>query len=320
MKKPTAALRRKKLAIVLKKIGWTFSDFLRSARSTAEADANYDKRLESPLGRMVFHISEAVKVVIKVPRPPAGRIKDGPGITVIPTDGEEHQFAYDFARIEIHFRRAETLWAQFSQNWPQSPAVEFGRYIHNSAVAAALRFCEQNWSARVRARLANPPAGPVGSIVWDELVNQDWTELSEAEVGQWRARYYNHWDVSNPFGKSAISQDKILRAWRILETHMRYELGLATMLITTKKTQPVRLRIDNGPQPTAVLDNVSHPIPANVAELLHALIEADGQPASMKKHGVRSRDIDGLPLELRGLIERDTGKGTWIAREKLWLN
>ena len=78
--------------------------------------------------------------------------------------------------------------------------------------------------------------------------------------------------------------------------------------------------VTKGPKPTATLDHHVYSISGDVADFLQALIDADGKPVSMTAYNVRTRDIDALHQPLRDLIERDPGKGTWIPRERLWLN
>ena len=90
---------------------------------------------------------------------------------------------------------------------------------------------------------------------------------------------------------------------------------------TPPKPEPLcRLRIENSADPHIFLDGRGHPVSGNVAELFQAAVDANGSPVSMSKFGVRSRDIDSLHPSLREVIKRETGKGCWVPREKLWLS
>jgi hypothetical protein len=81
-----------------------------------------------------------------------------------------------------------------------------------------------------------------------------------------------------------------------------------------------RLHVKNGPSPSAVLDGISYPISSSVADFFDAAIAANGFPVSLQTFGVRTRDLQKLPKELRDLVSKKRGGGTWIPRDRLWLS
>jgi hypothetical protein len=70
------------------------------------------------------------------------------------------------------------------------------------------------------------------------------------------------------------------------------------------KTNPPRLRIEFGPKHFAFVDGKGYEIrKKQIADFLQALLDAKGGYVTLESHDLRSRDIDGLPHEIRDLIE-----------------
>ena len=84
-------------------------------------------------------------------------------------------------------------------------------------------------------------------------------------------------------------------------------------------TRRLRMVLDAA-KPQAILDGVANDVPHEVAQLLQAAIDADGNYLSASTHGVRGRQLDSLAPPLRELLERKTPASCRIPREKLWLS
>jgi len=80
-----------------------------------------------------------------------------------------------------------------------------------------------------------------------------------------------------------------------------------------KTTDRIRLGANN----VVVLAHKEFSVKPNGYKLFDLLLEAPGEYVSLASHGLRTRDVESLPAELRDAIESGPGAGTRIKREYL---
>ena len=96
---------------------------------------------------------------------------------------------------------------------------------------------------------------------------------------------------------------------------------LATTLEPHSLMPPKHKLTVNRQTSEATLDDQIIPLKRQQAKALALLIASQGEYVSLADNGLRSRDIDSLPLSLKELVETQPGAGTRILRDKVeWLN
>jgi hypothetical protein len=89
--------------------------------------------------------------------------------------------------------------------------------------------------------------------------------------------------------------------------------------MTDREIEPkLQLVVDEGNTPKATVSGKVISITKKQADLLHLLLEAQGEYVSLSDHGFRSRDVEGLPDPIRKFVETQPGAGTRIPLDKLF--
>ncbi|MCE9555998.1 MAG: hypothetical protein K8T91_21835 [Planctomycetes bacterium] len=164
---------------------------------------------------------------------------------------------------------------------------------------------------------------PIDEVVFDELRSSDerWTT---DRTGYNFGFFLN--DAAIPEDNEKYLTKVTFREKNGCVSHARWEITTTDPYSTTAEAieeAAPRRRVEvrtNPTAPCAVIDGVPHPISVEVAPFVQALVEADGHLVTLASHGLRSRDLDRLPPAVNALIDRGTGKGCYISREKLWLS
>lgn len=85
------------------------------------------------------------------------------------------------------------------------------------------------------------------------------------------------------------------------------------------QTRVLRLEVNCSPAaPSIAYDGTVYRVTSKIARFFEALVKADGGLINATEFGIRSAEIEGLVAPLKSLIERKTGAGCWISRDRLW--
>jgi hypothetical protein len=80
-------------------------------------------------------------------------------------------------------------------------------------------------------------------------------------------------------------------------------------------SEPPRIRISLAGENVVIIDGESIAVKPNGFKLFQLLLENPGQYVPVSQSGIRTRDVQSLPVKLRDAVESDPGAGTRIKPE-----
>ncbi len=210
-----------------------------------------------------------------------------------------------------------TLWDSDARRWLiDSQWVDLAGYIYDLYTAAQIGRIA-NWLE------FNLPDGLLRSDRFGEVLGVCLLEVRAIE----------HPDPDDPFrwlresidtaaqrlpGRLIVTAEHLWELYtKIVEVPQDNEAAALNLSESqTAATEPARISVSLEP-PQITIGCNAYALKPKMAELLHSLANCMGEYQSMTESGVKTRDIEGLPREVRAILESQPGAGTRINPE--WL-